>query len=99
MASAVEGARCGQLELVSDGDCCNGQTERTCGEPATWVHRPSGAALCEHHEKNARMFGGAELGHWTVGRTTVPYPDGWEREDATTAAEQTGGLEIVTFES
>ncbi|GMU41036.1 MAG: hypothetical protein AMXMBFR23_19020 [Chloroflexota bacterium] len=78
MAADEELIHCGQMLNPSD-DCCAGTT--TCSAAAAWIHRESGLALCEVHERNARIFGGVKFGEWTVGTTKVPYPAGWFHAD------------------
>ena len=71
--------RCGQWVIIPNGaDCCGGASG-DCGQPAGWVHRASGLALCDEHESGARRFAAATPGYWKVGHVSVTYPEGWER--------------------
>ncbi len=86
-------ATCGQLVTPED-DCCGPQ--KPCGAAADWVHRGSGAMLCDLHEQNARRY--AAAGTWAVGLITVSYPDGWEPiVPAAPAGPPT--LEVVRFDA
>ena len=76
--TAPEIIHCQQTLSPAD-DCCAG--ESTCEAAAAYIHREGGVALCEVHERNARIFGGLKFREWTVGRTTVSYPDGWTHVD------------------
>lgn len=86
---------CSQAVLPDD-DCCAGH--EVCGLPASWVHRLSGAMLCDLHESNARKYHG-DRGHWGVGKLLISYPDGWERLDGGERDEASAGLEIVRLDS
>lgn len=87
------GKTCEQTVLPDD-DCC--AAEEICGQPGAWIHRPTGAVLCELHEQNARRYV-PDSGRWGVGRLLVTYPEGWEPLTTVTAAPP--ALEVVHFES
>jgi len=84
------------VQLVSpDDDCC--ASPDPCGMPATWVHRFSGAALCDLHEQNAREFSSG--GEWRVGEVNLSYPDGWESIAPAVAQDAAPAFEVVRFDS
>jgi hypothetical protein len=70
---------CQQLVLESDGCCAS--RDGICASAAAWQHTEGGVALCEVHARNAEIYGGIQLGYWVVGKTRVPYPEGWTHID------------------
>lgn len=82
---------CGQA-VSPDDDCCG--SDGLCDQPATWVHRGSGAMLCDLHEGNARQY--SHGGQWRVDKLEVSYPEGWEQLPPA-AAEAAPVLEAVQF--
>lgn len=70
---------CQQAIVESDGCCAS--ADGICASAAAWEHAEGGVALCEVHAHNAELYGGIQLGYWVVGRTRVPYPEGWTHID------------------
>lgn len=66
----TEGLRCDQLVTIEN--CC---TPTVCQEPASHTHEASGLSLCAPHHRNAVKY--SLDGTWTVGATSVPFPEGW----------------------